>query len=66
MDISINEYIHLDTSADIEFSYTFSENITAIPRSEGRISFQTNCCSQNDVKIISTLKGRVSNVTFLD
>lgn len=66
MDISINEYINFDTSADVEFSFTFSENITTIPRSEGRISFQTSCSSQNDVKIISTLKGRVSSVTFMD
>ena len=66
MDISINEYISFDTSAGIDFSYCSSEMVSTIARSEGRISFQTNRSLISDVKIIAVLKGRVSNVTFLN
>lgn len=66
MDISINEYISFDTSAGIDFAYCSSEMVSTIARSEGRISFQTNRSLISDVKIIAVLKGRVSNVTFLN
>ena len=65
-DVNINEYIQFDTTSNVEYSYSSNLEISTIARSEGRISFQTNSDSQNDVQIISIVKGRVNCVTFLD
>ena len=63
---NFNEFINFDSNAEIEFVESKNHEIKVVARNEGRISVQTTSTKEENVKLIAIIKGRVSNVQFLN